>query len=565
MAPSIAHRTRPTRSTVSSSLTGGGRRCVLVAAGTPTAAESFVRRHGFDPTLVLRKADLMVRPSELRRRVAAADADVLLVHSSDWRRQPAPQLYDLALLVMPARDRAIIDESRGTVRWINDVDLAYRAARTVPHAISAGATIAAEALRISLATWRRATPQEISNQSAAPSVLAIWPGSGHSYGGSISHLTGILGGFRRAGLRIGIVTTAPPADEVRAVADVIEVIAPLPPRARATGDCIQIGSNRPLKIAAMQLAWRLRPGFIYQRHSPFLTTGAEISRVYRLPLVLEWNSSEVYIRQNWNDTLPIERCLDPLLEASERAVVADASLIAAVSTEAANMAARAGAAPEKLLVLPNAVDIGYVDRCLNGTANRSGGFPSDPRANHVLGWAGTFGGWHGAAMIVRAMPALPADVHLVMIGDGAERRACEALATDLGVAERIEWAGSLSRPEALRRLASCDLLVSPHVPLENGEPFFGSPTKLFEYMALGRPIVASRLAQIGEILEDGVTARLVTPGDVTDLANGIVAVLSSSDRGSHLGDAARLEALAHHTWDHRAEAVLDRLAKLPHG
>lgn len=229
------------------------------------------------------------------------------------------------------------------------------------------------------------------------------------------------------------------------------------------------------------------------------------------------------------------------------------------------MAARAGAAAEKLLILPNGVDIGYVDRCVNGTANRAGSVPSDPRARRVLGWAGTFGGWHGAAMIVRAMSLLPADVQLLMIGDGAERRACEALATDLGVAERIEWAGSLPRPEALRRLASCDLLVSPHVPLENGEPFFGSPTKLFEYMALGRPIVASRLAQIGEILEDGVTARLVTPGDVNDLANGIVAVLSSPDRGSHLGDAARLEALAHHTWDHRAETVLDRLAKLPHG
>ena len=63
-------------------------------------------------------------------------------------------------------------------------------------------------------------------------------------------------------------------------------------------------------------------------------------------------------------------------------------------------------------------------------------------------------------------------------------------------------------------------------------------TKL-EYMALGKPIVASRLAQIGEILADGVTARLVTPGDVADLANGIVDVLNSPDRGSGLGRAAR--------------------------
>ena len=50
-------------------------------------------------------------------------------------------------------------------------------------------------------------------------------------------------------------------------------------------------------------------------------------------------------------------------------------------------------------------------------------------------------------------------------------------------------------------LDACDILVSPHVPLDAGAEFFGSPTKLFEYMAMGKGIVASRLGQIGEVLQ----------------------------------------------------------------
>ena len=111
--------------------------------------------------------------------------------------------------------------------------------------------------------------------------------------------------------------------------------------------------------------------------------------------------------------------------------------------------------------------------------------------------------------------------------------------------------------EAIRRLAECDVLVSPHVEIPN-QRFFGSPTKLFEYMAIGRPIVASRLEQLGDVLEDGATARLVTPGDERELALAIDQVLGSPDRGQALGRAARREA-ERHTWDRRARAIMDRL------
>jgi glycosyltransferase involved in cell wall biosynthesis len=126
------------------------------------------------------------------------------------------------------------------------------------------------------------------------------------------------------------------------------------------------------------------------------------------------------------------------------------------------------------------------------------------------------------------------------------------------VSDRIEWTGRLPHHEAVRRLEECDILLAPHVQLAD-VPFFGSPTKLFEYMALGRPIVASRLEQIAEILEHGRTALLAEPGNFEDLARTINDVLAMPDRGRSLGEEARAEVVKNHTWDQRAAIILSRL------
>jgi glycosyltransferase involved in cell wall biosynthesis len=106
-------------------------------------------------------------------------------------------------------------------------------------------------------------------------------------------------------------------------------------------------------------------------------------------------------------------------------------------------------------------------------------------------------------------------------------------------------------------LDACDILVSPHVPLEDGSEFFGSPTKLYEYMAMGKSIVASRLGQIGDVLSDEETALLVEPGDARSLCDAILRLARSGELRLRLGAAARREAMAHHTWAHNAARVLN--------
>ncbi|MGH9919687.1 MAG: glycosyltransferase [Nitrososphaerales archaeon] len=237
----------------------------------------------------------------------------------------------------------------------------------------------------------------------------------------------------------------------------------------------------------------------------------------------------------------------------EQRAVATSHVVAAVSTHAGRMALDAGASEDQLLVSPNAADPGIIDRAgppLPGWANEAG--------ETTLGWIGTFGPWHGAQVLIRALALLPQTITALMIGEGAELSMCRQLARDLGVEDRIEFSGTLPHQAAIQRLKACNILVSPHVPLED-EPFFGSPTKLFEYMAIGRPIVASRLEQIAEILRDGTTAQLVDPADERALADSVLQVVARSDKGAGLGRAARRTLESEHTWTRRAERILERV------
>nr|MBA2733344.1 glycosyltransferase family 4 protein [Acidobacteriota bacterium] len=84
-----------------------------------------------------------------------------------------------------------------------------------------------------------------------------------------------------------------------------------------------------------------------------------------------------------------------------------------------------------------------------------------------------------------------------------------------------------------------------------------SPTKLFEYMAMGKGIVASRLGQIGDVLKNEETALLIEPGNARELSEAILRLTNSVPLRERLGAAARREAIARHTWKHNAGRVLN--------
>ncbi|HEY0366886.1 MAG TPA: glycosyltransferase, partial [Pyrinomonadaceae bacterium] len=182
----------------------------------------------------------------------------------------------------------------------------------------------------------------------------------------------------------------------------------------------------------------------------------------------------------------------------------------------------------------------------------------------VAGFVGTFGPWHGVEKLAEAIKLIPAheQVRFLFVGSGSLHVEVEQR-LELEVASgRVIFTGAVGHDRVPGLLDACDILVAPHVPLADGSEFFGSPTKIFEYMAMGKGIVASRLGQIGEVLVDGETALLVEPGNVEELRAAILKLIASAELRRRLGANARAAAEREHTWTHNAQRVLDEFKSL---
>lgn len=102
-------------------------------------------------------------------------------------------------------------------------------------------------------------------------------------------------------------------------------------------------------------------------------------------------------------------------------------------------------------------------------------------------------------------------------------------------------------------LAHASVLVLPTTATPSAARYT-SPLKLFEYLASGRPIVASDLPAVREILTDGANAVLVPPSDERGLADGIRRVLDDRDLAVRIAEAAFDQAPSY-AWDRRAERL----------
>jgi glycosyltransferase involved in cell wall biosynthesis len=180
----------------------------------------------------------------------------------------------------------------------------------------------------------------------------------------------------------------------------------------------------------------------------------------------------------------------------------------------------------------------------------------------VVGYAGHLYVWKGVDVLLQAIALVPGAGGLIVGGHGAEPDLgrLKALATDLGLSERVTFTGLVDPEQVPAHLANSTILALPN-PASAISTHFTSPLKLFEYMAAERPIVASDLPALREILRDGENALLVAPGDPAALAGAIRRLLEDPALGARLAAAARAD-VAEYGWDRRAarlEALLDEV------
>jgi glycosyltransferase involved in cell wall biosynthesis len=170
----------------------------------------------------------------------------------------------------------------------------------------------------------------------------------------------------------------------------------------------------------------------------------------------------------------------------------------------------------------------------------------------TIGYAGHLYPWKGVDLVVEIVGALADTRGLIIGGHEAEPDLArlDKLARDLDCRSRVTFTGLVAPGEARRRLQDAHVLVLPN-PRSAISTEFTSPLKLFEYMASGRPIVASDLPSIREVLTDGYNALLVEAGNPQAVIDGVRRIKEDTALAERLA-AQALQDVHEFTWERRA-------------
>ena len=181
--------------------------------------------------------------------------------------------------------------------------------------------------------------------------------------------------------------------------------------------------------------------------------------------------------------------------------------------------------------------------------------PGDMRdGTFVIGYVGAFVPWHRLDMLIDAACVLaPAYPHArwLLVGDGVERPRVESLLAERGLVGKFWMPGAVAHRFVPSYVSVMDVAVMPHSNV------FGSPMKLFEYMAMARAVVVPDVPAIREVIQDGVNGLLFRAGDPSAFCESLRRLLEEDELRRRLGERARQDVLEKHTWMHNARRVMD--------
>lgn len=422
------------------------------------------------------------------------------------------------------------------------------------------------AARLALRTPRRHDPFRSGKQRVLYLKNSLW--FGLRAGGSVGHVAGVINGLAELGHKVCFVSPESP----KLLSKSVEFhTVPIFRHYAIPAEANLFRMRKRALNSALAAAQAFKPTMVYQRLSLGDWTGVEVAHALGIPLVVEYNGSELWVSRNWGGS---KIRYEAEMEGAEGALLGHADLVFTISEALNEQLLARGLEPSRVAWYPNCVDCTVFNPSSIAASDRSS---ARSRLNaevdeFVIMFIGTFGLWHGAEIFALAAARLASNgdwmrnnrVRFAFVGDGKTRSRCVDIIQSSRAALISTFTGLVPQNEAPAYLAAADAYVASHVPNTDGSKFFGSPTKLFEYMAMGRPIVASALDQISDILSDGRTAVLVPPGDVEALADGLRRVVEDRALGDRLGASARTEALAKYTWHRHAQeilAALERTAK----
>jgi glycosyltransferase involved in cell wall biosynthesis len=298
-----------------------------------------------------------------------------------------------------------------------------------------------------------------------------------------------------------------------------------------------VALTRDLGVAAflLRLPAGRRPPIVYESHGLSPVVSAEMAQLLGKP-----------------ELEPSARKLQRL-EGRERRVWRTADAYVTITRTLADELTSRYGPRERVFVVPDGARTGSdLELPVAGHGDPATG---NSRSDPIAAYAGHLYPWKGVDVFLQALARTPEVRGLVVGGHPGEADfgRVEALARELKLQGRVTLTGLVAPTEVRPHLAPATMLVLPNTRSAISERYT-SPLKLFEYLAMGRAIVASDLPAIREVLTDGVSALLVPPGDPQLLADALSRLARDAELAGRLAEAAA--ALApEYTWSRRAERL----------
>jgi glycosyltransferase involved in cell wall biosynthesis len=273
---------------------------------------------------------------------------------------------------------------------------------------------------------------------------------------------------------------------------------------------------------------RFRPHFIYERYALYTVAGILASKLFRIPLLLEVNAPLAYEKKKYE-----KLALPSLARTFERWICSHSYKTIVVSTPLKKLLQSIGVPYNHMVTISNGINPRVFNPNIDGEAVRKR-FGFDGKI--VLGFVGWFRKWHGLEELLRAYVThnmQEKNIHLLLIGDGPAYEDLESYARENGIiGTGVTFTGPVPRSEVPSYIAAFDLALQPDVT------DYASPIKLFEYMAMGKGVIAPNKDNIKEILGHGYKA-LFEAVNWDDMARTILKYAQSKQQAIELGEQAQ--------------------------
>lgn len=306
--------------------------------------------------------------------------------------------------------------------------------------------------------------------------------------------------------------------------------------------------NLALFEAVAEFAAASRIDFVYERYSLFSYAGISLARELGVPHLLEVNAPLAYEQEKMRGLEMKE-----LAREMERHIFCGSDQVLVVSQALQDYVVSCGVPAARVRVIPNAVD---PKRFVTSTAGRSVRAQYRLEDKFVVGFVGSLKPWHGTDTLLEAFNELrreAPEARLLIVGEGPARAALEHYAAKYELAPFVTFTGNVPYEQVPEYVAAMDVTVAPYTPHEN---FYYSPIKIFEYMVMGKAVVAGGLGQVRDLIHDGETGLLYEPGNIAQLTAALATLANDASFTRALGEKAKAWVCREHTWENNARQVI---------